>query len=291
MLVFFSTLIVAIALAVVTPFTFWKITAWYDFYIPIVMFIAGIVGMILLWWFLIWIFGKFVKKDVHTKQSKWARFWLEQGHDFLMMASFTRIKINNKEKIPTQGKFLLVGNHRSNFDSMAMTSKLKKYRLAFITKNSNYKIPLFGRLLYGACFYPVDRENQLQSLETFKRASELIINNECSIGVFPEGRRQRELVLDNFHEGVFNIALRAKCPVVVVTEAGSEMVQHNYPRPSKITIDVLGVIPYEELEGQTAKAISDRVHNIMYEHLEKIDIMQYQRKLEKKKHKKKEEAE
>ena len=289
MLIYFSTLFIAIALAIVTPLTFWKIHAWYDFYIPIVMFIAGIVGMILLWWILLWLFGKFVKKEMHSKQSKWARFWLEQGHDFLMLASFTRIVINNKEKIPTNGKFLLVGNHRSNFDSMAMTSKLKKYRLAFITKNSNYKIPLFGRLLYGACFYPVERDNQLQSLEAFKHASELIMNNECSIGVFPEGRRQRDLVLDNFHEGVFNIALRAKCPLVIVTEDGSEMVQHNFPLPSKITIDVLGTIPYEELEGQTAKAISDKVHKIMEEHLEKINIMKYQRKLQKK-HKRKEEA-
>lgn len=275
---------VALALAIAGPFTFWKITHWYDFYIPIVLFIAGLAGMFALWWILLWIFGKFVKKEMHTKQSKFARFWFEQGHDFLMLAGRVKIKINNREKMPTTQRFLLIGNHRSNFDSMVMTAKLKKYDLAFITKKSNYKIPLFGRLLYGNCFYPVDREDQLQSLETFRKASELIASGECSVGVFPEGTRQRNLVLSDFHEGVFNIALRAKCPLVIVTEKGTEMVVHNFPfKRTKVEVDVLGTIPYEELEGKTAKAISDQVHQIMQEHLEKIDILQYQRKLESKK--------
>ena len=279
----------ALALSIAGSLTFWRVSHWYDFYIPIVLFIAGIVGMIALWWISLWIFGKFVKKEMHTKQSKWARFWLEEGHDFAILAGLVRVKINNKEKIPTTQRFLLVGNHRSNFDSMVMTSKLKKYDLAFITKKSNYKIPLFGRLLYGNCFYPVDRDNQLQSLEAFKKASELIINDECSVGVFPEGTRQRDLVLSDFHEGVFNIALRAKCPLVIVTENGTEMVCHNFPfKPTKVNVDVLGTIPYEELEGKTAKAISDQVHQIMQEHLEKVDILQYQRKLAAKKKKKSE---
>ena len=277
----------ALALSIAGSLTFWRVSHWYDFYIPIVLFIGGIIGMIALWWIFIWIAGKFVKKEIHTKQSKWARLWLEQGHDFLMLAGLVKIKINNKEKIPTTQRFLLVGNHRSNFDSMVMTSKLKKYDLAFITKRSNYKIPLFGRLLYGTCFYPVDRDNQLQSLEAFRKASELIINNECSVAVFPEGTRQRELVLSDFHEGVFNIALRAKCPLVIVTECGSEMVAHNFPfKRTVVNVDVLGTIPYEELEGKTAKAISDHVHEIMEEHLKKIDILQYQRKLDSKKKKK-----
>lgn len=288
MLIYISTIVIALALSIAGSLTFWRIQHWYDFYIPIVLLIAGLVGMIAFWWIFVWIAGKFVKKEMHPKQSKWARFWLEEGHDFLMLAGLVKIVVNNKEKLPTNQRFLLVGNHRSNFDSMSMTSKLKKYDLAFITKLSNYKIPLFGRLLYGACFYPVNRENQIQSLETFRKASELITNNECSVAVFPEGTRQREKVLGDFHEGVFNIALRAKCPVVIVTAKGSEMVHRNFPfRPTKITIDILGTLPYEAIEGMTAKAISDQAHSIMEDHLKKIDILEYERKYAEKESKKK----
>ena len=287
MIIYFSTLLISLALAVSGSLTFWPIHHWYDFYIPIVLFVAGVVGMILLWILLILIFGLFVKKEYHSEQSKWARFWLEQGHDFLMIAANIKVKINGKEKLPTSQRFLLVGNHRSDYDSMVMTSKLKKYDLVFVTKESNYKIPFFGRLLYGACFYPVDRNDQLQSLETFKRCSELITSGKNSVAVFPEGKRQRDTIIGDFHEGVFNIALRAKCPIVVVTEDGGEAVRYRTPfRRTTITVDVLGVIPYDDMVGETAKSLSDKVHQIMYEHLERIDIQRHQRRYNKdKKHK------
>lgn len=55
---------------------------------------------------------------------------------------------------------------------------------------------------------------------------------------------------------------------------GSEQVQKRFPwRSTRVNIDILGTIPYDEIEGETAKSISDRVHKIMYDHLDKIDIL------------------
>lgn len=284
MIIYISTILGSIALAVVGSLTFWPVTHWFDFYIPIVLLIAGLFGMLLFWWIFVWICGRFVPKTIHSKQSKWSKFWLEEGHDFLMLAARVHIKINDKDKLPTNERFLLVGNHRSNFDSLVMTSRLKSFNLAFITKNSNYKIPLFNRFLYGACYYPLDRNDKIQSLNIFKKCSDLITSGNASIGIFPEGTRQRELIIGEFHEGVFNIALRAKCPIVVVTENGTEAVVHRFPwKSTKAIVDVLGVIPYSQIEGHTAKEISDMVHQIMVDHLTKIDILQYQRKYVEKK--------
>ncbi len=274
MIIFGTILGGALALAIAGSLTFWRVGHWYDFYIPIVLFIAGIVGMIIFWLLLMLILEIPVKKQIHDKPSKYSRFWLEQGHDFLMLAARIKVRISGKNKLPRGQRFILVANHRSNFDSMVMTSKLKKYDLAFLTKQSNYKIPFFGMFLYGCCYYPLDRSDQLQSLEIFKKAGELIARDAASVAVFPEGTRQREKVLGDFHEGVFNIALRAKCPIVVTTVDGGEQVHKRFPwQSTTIRVDILGVIPYDEIEGQTAKAISDRVHDIMYDHLEKIDIL------------------
>lgn len=284
MLIYLTTLGLSLALAISGSLTFWKVSHWYDFYIPIVLFIGGIIAMLVFWWIFIWICGLFVKKEQHHHQGKGSRFWLEQGHDFAFLVTRTKIIVKGENKIPTNQRFLLVSNHRSNFDSMAMTSKFKRHDLAFVTKQGNYKIPLFGRFLYGCCYYPLDRSNQLQSLQIFKDCVNLITSDACSVGVFPEGTRQRKEVIGDFHEGVFNVALKAKCPLVIVTESGCETVAHNFPfKGSKIYVDVLGVLPYEELEGMTAKAISDKVHSVMADHLEKIDILKHQRKYNKKK--------
>ena len=58
MFIFITSLLMSTALAVSGSLTFWKITAPYEFYIPIVLFIAGYVGSIIIWWILIWLFGR-----------------------------------------------------------------------------------------------------------------------------------------------------------------------------------------------------------------------------------------
>ena len=290
MIFYISMLVMGVALATTGVLTFWQPHVWYEWiYRLILLFLGGYFGMMALWLITMGIMTLFIKKVPHTKQSKWAMFWLEQGHDCMLAIAMVRTKINGLKKLHVgeKQKFLLVCNHRSIYDSMVMTSNLKYLKISWITKASNYRVPFFGRFCYAACFYPIVKTDHLQSLESFKYASDLIASGEANVGVFPEGKRQQDDYLIDFHEGVFNIALRAKCPIVIATSDGSDQVHRNWPfKPTTITIDILGVVPYEELEGQTAKAISDRVHTIMKEHLEVIDVMRFERRTRryKKKH-------
>lgn len=287
MLILITTLLISIANTVFGCIYLWHIKYWFEYlYAPLILFLASIFIMLIFWWCFIWLMGRFVPKKLHQKPSKWSRFWLETGHDFAMIVTRVHIKVSGKDKIPNNQKFLLVCNHRSNWDPMVMIAKLKKYHLSFLTKKSNYDIPLFGRFLYGCCFYPLQRDDKLQSLSIFQKSADLISKGYASVGVFPQGTRYRDEPLSPFHEGVMNIALRAKCPIVIVTVAGAEMVLHNYPwRSTKVYIDVLGVLNYEDIQDMTAKAISDKVYDIMSKHLEKIDIMKYQAIIEKRQHK------
>ena len=121
---------------------------------------------------------------------------------------------------------------------------------------------------------PIERDNPIQSLEVMKKAASLIQNDVSNVVVYPEGTRLREGLIGDFHEGVFNIALRAKCPVVIVTTSGAENVKKNYPwKRTKVRIDILGTLDYSMIEGMTAKAISDKVHKIMSDHLKKVEAL------------------
>ena len=272
MTIFISSLIASLALAITGSLTFWKVTAWYDFYIPIILFLAGYLGCIAIWWCLLWLFGRvYYKKEPYTKHSKWAKFWHNNGHRWLMVHANIKIKLTGREKLPTSSKYLLVSNHRSSFDSMTLTPALHTEDFAFITKPSNFKIPLFNRFMRGMCYMGIERDDPIQSLEVMKRAASLIENDVTNVVVYPEGTRGREGVIGEFHEGVFNIALRAKCPIVVVTTSGTENVRKKAPfKRTKVRIDILGTLDYSMIEGQTAKAISDKVHKIMEEHLKKV---------------------
>jgi 1-acyl-sn-glycerol-3-phosphate acyltransferase len=162
---------------------------------------------------------------------------------------------------------------------MTLIPALRREKLSFVTKKSNYKIPLFTKFMKGLNFLPIDRADHLQSLEMFKRGTELIQQGISSVCVYPEGTRQLDEILGPFHEGVFNIAMHARCPIVIATAKGPEQVHKNFfRRPTKVRIDILGVYQYDDYRSMTAKALSDKIHKIMYQHLDRIDILEYHNK-------------
>ena len=169
-------------------------------------------------------------KKEYQKNSKFYRKLLYLNT--WLIIRFLRIKVDVKgmEKIPQNTRFLLVGNHRSNFDPIITWNVFKQYDLAFISKESNFKIPIFGRFIRKCCFMAIDRENPKNALKTVINASELLKNNEVSVAVYPEGTRNKEnKELLPFHNGVFKISQKAKVPIVIVAIDGTELIHKNFP--------------------------------------------------------------
>lgn len=270
MLIFLCSVIVTIANAVVGSLTYWPVTHWYDFYIPIVLLIGTYIATLALWWIFLTLVGlKYSLKKDYDKPFPFAKFWLDEGHRWLMLHARVKIIKTGYNKIPNDQNFLIVANHRSNFDPMCLTATLRKYKLAYITKESNFKIPIFKRFIKGCCYTGIDRSNLLKSLQTMKRMTTLLENKVCSVGVFPEGTRNNNVTIGEFHEGVFNIALRAKAPIVVATIRDAFNVHLNVPwRRTKVYIDILDVLNYEDISHLPAKTISDNVREMMRKHLE-----------------------
>ena len=72
------------------------------------------------------------------------------------------------DKIPKDGRFLFVSNHRSIFDPILTWYVLKDYDLAFILKAENFRIPIFGRIIRKCCFMAIDRENPRNASKPLK---------------------------------------------------------------------------------------------------------------------------
>lgn len=274
MFMFIISILLSVGVAVLSALTFWPVTQWFDFYRPLLIALGTYILSIPMWYCIVWLMGRFVNTDPKRKRpSAWSKFWLNDGCTWLQIHTRTRIKLTGKHKLP-KTKFLLVCNHRSNFDPMTLIPALRREKLAFITKKSNYKIPLFTQFMKGLCFMPIDRDDHLQSLEVMKRATELIQTGATSVCVYPEGKRQTQEILGPFHEGVFNIAIHARCPIVIVTCKGAETVAKKFLKGSPLVrIDILGVYNYDDYRGMTAKALSDKVHKIIYQHLDRIDVL------------------
>lgn len=200
-------------------------------------------------------------KKEYQKNSKFYRKLLYLNT--WLIIRFLRIKVDVKgmERIPQNTRFLLVGNHRSNFDPIITWNVFKQYDLAFISKESNFKIPIFGRFIRKCCFMAIDRENPKNALKTVINASELLKNNEVSVAVYPEGTRNKEnKELLPFHNGVFKISQKAKVPIVIVAIDGTELIHKNFPlKKSLIKMEVLNVIYPREVEIMQTKQIGEQV--------------------------------
>jgi len=200
-------------------------------------------------------------KKEYKKNSKFYRKLLYLNT--WLIIRFLRIKVDVKgmEKIPQNTRFLLVGNHRSNFDPIITWNVFKQYDLAFISKESNFKIPIFGRFIRKCCFMAIDRENPKNALKTVINASELLKNNEVSVAVYPEGtRNKKNKELLPFHNGVFKISQKAKVPIVIVAIDGTELIHKNFPlKKSLIKMEVLNVIYPREVEIMQTKQIGEQV--------------------------------
>lgn len=172
-------------------------------------------------------------------------------------------------KIPADTKrILFVSNHRSRFDPIISWHLLKQWQIAFVSKPSNFKIPVFGRFIRKCCFMAIDRESPRNAIKTIQKAAELLTKGEVSVGIYPEGTRSKTCKLLPFHNGVFKIAQRADAPIVVLAVSGTENIHKNYPfHHTNVYIDVIDVLPTEFVKENRTDVIGERVRTNLENHL------------------------
>ena len=228
-----------------------------------VFYVLGVLlGLIILYILLIIVSAEAVKKKEYDKNSKYYRFLLHSST--AMALKLIRIKIHTSglEKIPKDSRYLLVCNHRSKFDPIITWNILHDPDIAFISKPENFNVPIYGRIIRKCCFMAIDRENPKNALRTINKATELIKNDEVSVGVYPEGTRNYEEGLLPFHNGVFKIAQIANVPIVVVTMRGTDNIKHNYPwKRSHVYFDVVDVLSSEYVKNNRTVTIGELVRS------------------------------
>ena len=208
----------------------------------------------------------------YDKDSPFYRFLLDSATAAAIKLLRIRVHISGAENIPKDTKVLFVSNHRSNFDPIITWYALKKWKLAFVSKPSNFKIPFFGRIIRKCCFLPIDRKNPKKAIVTINKAAKLLKEQEVSVGIYPEGTRSKTCVLLPMHNGVFKVAQKAEAPIVVLSITGTEKISGRTPfRPTDVYLDVLEVFPGENIKNMKTEMIGVLVRHLMAGNIEKRD--------------------
>ncbi len=223
--------------------------------------IAWALGLVVLWVVGIWIAGLTVDLDEPVTEDHPGIRWIVMTIvGLLCRIGRLRITVKGWKNVPG-GPFLLVGNHRSNYDPIATLWAMRQrgVDVAFVTKPENMKLPLVP-MIHRANFLTIDREDPRKAIATINAAADLLKNNVVNVGIYPEGTRSKGRELLPFHNAVFKIAQRAKVPIVVVCVTGTEKIGANVPwRRTDVTLDFCQRIERDTVAASSTKQLGEMV--------------------------------
>jgi 1-acyl-sn-glycerol-3-phosphate acyltransferase len=145
-----------------------------------------------------------------------ARIWAK-GILFCMGFS---TKFEREQELEAGKSYMLVANHTSMIDIMLMLA-IDKNPFVFVGKKELVNIPLFGFFYKRTCIL-VDRNSPKSRGEVYNRAQKRL-SQGMSICIFPEGGVPDEsIVLDEFKDGAFRLAIEHQIPIVPMTFADNK---------------------------------------------------------------------
>ena len=226
-------------------------------------FLGTFLGLLLLHALVLAAASLFVnKKDPNPKRFAFYRKLLVTSIGPLLQLGAIQVKLVGEEKLP-EGGFLLVGNHRSDFDPITAMYALRGRGVTFVTKKENLDIPVGGRLIAGAGCISLDRADDRQGLVVIRQVVRRIQAGEA-MGIYPEGTRSKTGELLPFRVGCFKAAQGAKCPLVVLRTRGTENIGKNFfLRRTPVTLTVAAVFPYEQIRDLDTTEIGELVRGVL----------------------------
>lgn len=129
--------------------------------------------------------------------------------------------IQREQELEPNKSYMLVANHTSMTDIMLMLAVVRN-PFVFVGKKELSNIPLFGFFYKRTCIL-VDRSSTRSRMEVFQRAQKRL-NQGLSICIFPEGGvpDDESVLLDEFKDGAFRLAIEHQIPIVPITFADNK---------------------------------------------------------------------
>lgn len=164
--------------------------------------------------------------------------------------------------------YLFVANHTSMTDIMLLFYVIPN-PFVFIGKKELSKLPIFG-YIYRRTSILVDRKNTKSRIEAFKNA-QAKLNKGLSICIFPEGGvPNSEIILDDFKEGAFQLAITHQIPIVPLTlHDNKKRFPYDLFRgmPGKMRVKVHSLIPVKDLKINDRKELKKLTRDIILNEL------------------------
>jgi 1-acyl-sn-glycerol-3-phosphate acyltransferase len=217
---------------------------------------------------LVWVFTFWWDKRriaAHFVGTFWA--WHYQS-----LVPFWKLRLEGRQKIPWNRPVVMVANHRSLVDILALYKVRRPFK--WTSKAENFRLPFVGMVLTLTHSVKIKRES-LRSGAKFISEAEAEMKKGSSILLFPEGTRSKTNIMRPFKEGGFLLAKRTGSGIIPIVLSGSETC---FPRAkpvpmakANIRIRVLDEIPAMTVEQLELKELMILVRKRMEEALDQLE--------------------
>ena len=188
------------------------------------------------------------------------QFWAR----FILAVTGVKTRSSGLEKVQRGVSYVIVSNHQSHFDILALVVELPLI-VRFVVKKELRKIPLFGyATVILSCIY-VDRSDSAQAVKSLQEGIRKV-RPGISMLFFAEGTRSTDGKIGPFKKGGFRTAQVVGWPLLPVVVRGSRKILPKGElafRSGTIDVDVLDPIPVEEVRGrpweETLEAVRERI--------------------------------
>ena len=206
-----------------------------------------------------------LKESWYPYFFKLARIWAR----FILIGMGLPTKTEYLQKPERNKSYMFIGNHTSMLDIMLMLVTVKN-PFVFVGKAELAKIPLFGFFYKRTCIL-VDRSSAKSRQAVFLRAQRRL-KQGLSICIFPEGLVPEEhIILDEFKDGAFRLAINHKTPIVPITFADNKK-RFSYTffsgGPGVLRAKVHHFISTSDLIVEDTKALNKKSRDIILKQLE-----------------------
>jgi 1-acyl-sn-glycerol-3-phosphate acyltransferase len=153
---------------------------------------------------------------VFLKMREAVRFLMRVWARTVFLIIGKRLQIEGMERIEKNGKYLLIANHSSLFDIIAITSFFPG--ISWFGHERLLKIPVFSQILKMTDYVPMRK----RSIRNTREMIDHLINKSKghTIAIFPEGTRTLNGKVSGFYRGFIQVLRASEINILPVTLNG-----------------------------------------------------------------------
>ncbi len=194
-------------------------------------------------------------------------FWATQ---YFYVNPLWKLRVEGREKLPWKSAGVLVCNHQSLGDILAVFGLYSPYK--WVSKQSVFSAPFLGWNMRLNRYVPLKRGDK-ESIAAMIAACEAWLRRGVPVMMFPEGTRSNDGQMKAFKDGAFRLAISTGSPVypMVLDGTADTLPKHGWvirERSSCVlkVLDPLAPQPF----GDDVEAYREHVHALMAAELQRL---------------------